>query len=614
MRGRGPVTVRAGELRPSQLQHTFGVGSIVDLPRFSALVMGLDEWDVTHTEAVSEPRLLAAVKAAAGEQVTALRLPPYTPEETASPFDGWSKVGVPVEVFPRFLRCPYCRYLGPVESALFKLRADHYRPDRVQVVHAECGKARSPTAMPVRFMLACEAGHLDDFPWDYYVHRGTSCGKTMLQIGERGVSGDAASVFVACVSCNARRSMAPAFGRDAHEHLTRCRGRHPHLRSFAEDGCDLPVRAIVLGASNLWFPFRLAVVSIPRAEDPLQVEVEKAWAALGNLGSVEQLAGVRTAFPQLFGGFGTATNAEIFAAVVAHRDAGRAEPTGDVRDVLAPEWRVFADPHLAPKDHPDFRVERRPVPPGRRGVLAGVLAVTRLREVSALLGFTRIIAPNELGHGGYDPQLAVAPLAAQPPAWVPCAETRGEGVLLRLDEDRLAGWETRVTAAAALTRLRQGHAAWCAQRAIDPHADWRAPRYTLLHTLAHALIRAFALECGYTASGIRERVYARDGMAGILLYTAAPDSEGTLGGLVRLADPDMLELVLQQALRDATLCSSDPMCAEHDPAADRTVHGAACHACLFAAETSCERGNRFLDRNLLVPTFADTGHAFLPAP
>lgn len=103
-------------------------------------------------------------------------------------------------------------------------------------------------------------------------------------------------------------------------------------------------------------------------------------------------------------------------------------------------------------------------------------------------------------------------------------------------------------------------------------------------------------------------------MAGILLYTAAPDSEGTLGGLVRLADPDMLELVLQQALRDATLCSSDPMCAEHDPAADRTVHGAACHACLFAAETSCERGNRFLDRNLLVPTFADTGHAFLPAP
>jgi hypothetical protein len=614
VKGKGPRVNRVGELRPSQLQHTFGIGSIVDLPRFSALIMGLDEWDVTHTEAISEPRLLAAVQARAGGQVSALRLPPYVPEESGNLFGEWTRVGVPVEVFPRFLRCPYCRHLGPIESTLFKLRGHPVRTDQVQVVHENCQVAtkRAPAAMPVRFMLACEAGHLDDFPWDYYVHKGTSCGKTLLQFGERGVSGDAASVFVNCLSCRARRSMAPAFGRDAGKHLPRCRGRHPHLRSFAEGGCAVPPRAIGLGASNLWFPFKVAVVSIPEAEDPLLIEVEKGWAQLGGLVSVEQVAGARAFAPEKFIGFGTATDAEIFAAIVRYRANNAAAPRGDVTDVLTPEWEVFTDHHRAPKDHPDFRIEPRPVPREWHAELAEVLAVTRLREVSALLGFTRIVAPNELGDGRHDSGLRFAPLTNGAPTWVPCAETRGEGVFLRLREERLAAWESGVADSTAVAWLRHGHRQWCGQRDVDPDLDWRGARYTMLHTLAHALIRAFALECGYSASGIRERIYAREGMAGILLYTAAPDSEGTLGGLVRLADPEMLALVLKQALRDASLCSSDPMCAEHRPDNDRTVHGAACHACLFAAETSCERGNRFLDRKLLVPTFGDAGSAFFP--
>ncbi|MFF3855265.1 DrmB family protein [Micromonospora sp. NPDC002575] len=615
MKGNGPRINRVGELRPSQLQHTFGIGSIVDLPRFSALVMGLDEWDISHTEQISEPRLLAAVQERAGKQVSTLRLPPYVPEEHGNMFGEWTRVGVPVEVFPRFLRCPYCRHLGPIESTLFKLRANPNRPDLVRVVHESCpvAKAKAPAAMPVRFMLACEAGHLDDFPWDYYVHKGASCGKTLLQFGERGVSGDAASVFVTCVSCNARRSMAPAFGRDAAKHLPRCRGRHPHLRSF-DPYCDVTPRAIGLGASNLWFPFKVAVVSIPEAEDPLLVEVERQWTQLRGLSSVEQVAGARAFAPEKFVGFGIADDAEILAAITRFRHRATAAPSADAADVLGPEWEVLTDHRRAPRDHPDFRIEPRRVASEWRDQLTEVLAVTRLREVSALLGFTRIVAPNELGDGRYESGLKIAPLSHSTHTWVPCAETRGEGVFLRLLEERVADWERRVTRHGAVLRLRQGHRQWCAQRNVDADSDWRPPRYTLLHTLAHALIRAFALECGYSASGIRERIYAREGMAGLLLYTAAPDSEGTLGGLVRLADPEMLALVLKQALGDAGLCSSDPMCAEHRPDNDRTVHGAACHACLFAAETSCERGNRFLDRKLLVPTFGGAESAFFPAP
>ena len=85
--------------------------------------------------------------------------------------------------------------------------------------------------------------------------------------------------------------------------------------------------------------------------------------------------------------------------------------------------------------------------------------------------------------------------------------------------------------------------------------------------------------------------------------TAAADSEGTLGGLVSLGEPMTLGRHLDHSLEQARLCASDPLCEEHHPWKDGiTLHGAACHACLFSPETSCERGNRYLDRTTLVRT------------
>jgi hypothetical protein len=139
----------------------------------------------------------------------------------------------------------------------------------------------------------------------------------------------------------------------------------------------------------------------------------------------------------------------------------------------------------------------------------------------------------------------------------------------------------------------------------------------MLHTFSHLLIRELALECGYNAASIRERIYSdadsKDPMAGVLLYTAAADSDGTLGGLVELGKPENLGRLIKQALRRATVCSSDPLCSEHNAATDRTLHGASCHACGFVAETSCERCNRYLDRALLVPTFDCTDAGIFPS-
>jgi len=154
----------------------------------------------------------------------------------------------------------------------------------------------------------------------------------------------------------------------------------------------------------------------------------------------------------------------------------------------------------------------------------------------------------------------------------------------------------------------QAHRDWREKRHLDPSLSWPGIRYVLLHTASHLLMRELALECGYGSASISERIYSSNdsiAMAGVLLYTAAPDSEGTLGGLVSLGDPVTLDRLLGQALDHAKLCSSDPICSEHQPSVDEdALHAAACHACLFAPETSCERSNRYLDRSLAVETFA----------
>ncbi|SBW27110.1 hypothetical protein FDG2_5171 [Candidatus Protofrankia californiensis] len=269
-----------------------------------------------------------------------------------------------------------------------------------------------------------------------------------------------------------------------------------------------------------------------------------------------------------------------------------------------------------PIEEPPFTTRNGRVPRGKGSWLGQVVLVPRLREVAALYGFTRIDAP-EWEVVTTDERQRV-PLRGEPPSWVPCAEMRGEGLFLRLTEEQVAAWEARAPVVDRARRLFAAHAAWRAQHKLPPD-QWPGIRYVLLHTFAHVLIRQFALECGYNAAGIAEHVYARaaadgrDAMAGVLLYTAAPDSEGTLGGLVSLGDRDRLGALVDQALETARLCSSDPLCAEHDPRTHGRLSAAACHACLFAAETSCERGNHYLDRALLVDTIDGSGAGFFAA-
>lgn len=599
---------RVGEVRPSQLLHTFGVGSIIDLPNLSVMVMGLDDWSAIHATEVGEERLLLAVQSQLGAQVKALRMPPLQPETSGdTPYDSSALVGVPVASFPRWMLCPYCRLLAPRDSDLFQLKNDPMRPDRTRYVHALCNKpGAAPTVLPARFLVACEKGHLDDFPWHYFVHGGPSSCDGALRLREFGVSGEATDIVVECDRCKARRIMAEAFGDEGKQIMPACRGRHPHLRDFDEHGCDQQMKAILLGASNSWFGLTLTALSVPQAVDALGRLVDSHWHILDKATAPAIIPAFR-AIGQL-NAFARYSDDAIWAAVERKRSGSDGQEQA-ARSLKAPEWQVFTNPDGAPRLD-DFQIRAVPPPPSYRQLLTRVVLVEKLREVSACVGFTRITSPGDFAEAAELPDEYRAPLARKKPLWVPATEVRGEGIFLQFDEAAITAWTQRREVAAFHHQVYQAHIQWRrARRLPDPAAGYPGVRYILLHSFAHALMRQLALECGYTVASIRERIYALpptddDGpMAGVLLYTAAPDSEGTLGGLVSLGAPEVLGRHITAALEAMKLCASDPLCAEHTPLMEpQTLHGAACHACLFAPETSCERGNKYLDRSLLVPT------------
>lgn len=608
-----PQRARLGELRPSQLLYSSGVGAIADLPGLSVMVMGLDDWDESRTRSLPEPRLLAAVREQLGAQVQDLRLPPMP--DPAEGQAGDARVGVPVAPFPRWLCCTRCRKLAAIGSGLFRLKPDEHRPDRTRYLHENCHVTPRAEALPVRFMVACEAGHLDDFPWNSFAHRGASGCHGPYELRVINPSGDVSGLLLKCLGCEVSRPMSDAFGDDAASALGECSGRRPHLRDFAEERCVVTPRAILLGASNLWFPVVLSALDIPGETDPLADGVAARWDKFNRLPSIDGVTTMRV-LDQL-PGLGAYTDDQIWQAILAHRRALELEPsTAAPVSLRMPEWEAFSDPNSR-RVSADFQLRRVETPSQFRGGIARVVLAERLREVRALVGFTRVSPPGDLGEPGAGRESALAPLSRRPPQWVVASEVRGEGLFLQLEESAVQEWLGQPS-----TREREGALLVAHRRNRERHqltpldAGFPGMRFVLIHSLAHALMRQLAIECGYALASVRERIYSREAdqygpaMAGLLLYTAAPDSEGTLGGLVRLGEPEQLGRLIEAALKEAELCSSDPLCAEHDPTVGHDLHGAACHACLFVPETSCERANRYLDRAALAAIFGRESGAF----
>lgn len=579
----------------------YGIGALADLPNLSAIVTGLEDWPAQQGTSITEERLLASVREDLGPQVKDLLAPPPAPDIPmgAPPDDAVHSIGVPVASFPRWLVCPQCRLLAPISSGLFELVPHLFRPEKAHYRHRNCNAKRVSPAIPIRFLTACSQGHLDDFPWVDYSHRGQPCASPELKFLERGSGDEPADLYVSCTQCPAARSMAEALDRTG-PYVVGCAGRRLHLRDYDPEGCQERMRVITLGASNTWFPVLRSALTLPREGDRLAQLVEANWALLSKAQNAVFVTAFRAAGQ--INAFIQFSDEQVWKAIEA-RGALGAEQAADLK---TPEYEVFTNPGSAPRST-DFRIREAQTPPAIQRWVRRVVLADRLREVRALIGFTRIESQTDLD----DPTAAAerrAPISRQPAKWVPATEIRGEGLFVQFQEEEIVSWVNRC--ADRNNEFYRAHRQWRILRKIpSPELGYPGLRFVLLHSFAHAMIRQFALECGYSAASLRERIYSKNPdeeggpMAGILIYTAAPDSEGTLGGLVRLGEPQVLGRHIRCALQAMTLCASDPLCAEHDPPQDGlTLHAAACHACLFSAETSCERGNRYLDRSVLVET------------
>jgi hypothetical protein len=609
-----PYIRRVGTVRPSHLMFTAGVGGLVDLPNFTVLIRGIDDWsyDQVPQPVIAEDRLLAAVRASLrAPGVRELRQPPWLPGADDDPRGPATRVGAPVTPFPQWFRCTRCNTLAGLDSRTFGFdNSAARRPDRAHFFHPDCGRRRR-LAVPARFLLACVNGHLDDFPYSHFVHKGVPCPSgvshpTLRMIDHGGNLG--ANVTIECTNCADKRNIRDAMGIRGLQNLPACRGRHPHLGRF--ERCAEVPRLLVLGASNQWFAEALSVLSVPpTGASALEAVIASMWSQLQTITS-RDILGFALTQPTYRALAGWPADA-VWEAIETRRalTAGEASPFGRRRpDVLTPEWEAFTTkPFREPT--PDFTVREGDIPDGLQGLFSDVILAERLREVRALVGFTRLDAPDP-----EDPDVVLrAPIGrAAAPSWVPASEVRGEGLFLRVHEDLLAEWESRVAGSRQMEEHRLAYGRFRRNRysdringPFDEFRNWPGPRYIALHTLSHLLIRAISLECGYGSASLSERIYAGtddEPRSGILIYTAVPDAEGTLGGVVALGEPDSLNRLVGRALDDAMHCSSDPLCAERLPAPPADfLHGAACHVCLFVSETTCERGNRFLDRRFIVP-------------
>lgn len=610
---------RVGEIRPSQVIHTFGIGSLVDLPNISGLVMGLPYWEPPIPQRViSEPRLLAVVRNHLGDQVEKLVSPPVPlGTDSKDPFDPESRKGVPLIAFPRWVKCTACSLIAPLDFGVFALKEDPYRPDRTRFVHTNCNKVkgRPPGVIPVRFVRSCANGHLDDFPWREFVcGPGSDC-KSILRLFEFGVSAQADDIVVKCDTCQKSAPMTMAFSNEGQHLIGQCRGRHPHLD--VQEDCEEQAKSMLAGASNLWFSVNLSALSIPSDASELAQLVEENWPVLEHASSKDIMRAFRGAGS--LRAFAKWNDDVLWDAIEAHRGAGSSDSRVDTRMLKDEEWAVFSepDPDLNSRD---FKLVVEDPPVGYENLIEKVVRVERLRVVQAQIGFTRILSPGDYADVSEIPEVRRVPIARERPPWVPASEVRGEGLFIRFREEALQAWENQPGVLQAEAEFFEAHKAFRRIRRIQPEsAGFPGARYIMIHSLSHALLRQLSIECGYSAASLQERVYSRnvtqegDGplMAGLLLYTAAADSEGTLGGLVSLGQPRELGRHLDQALESMKLCASDPLCAEHLPGGVGAVlHGAACHACQFGSETSCECGNKYLNRSFLIRAVAGESEPF----
>jgi hypothetical protein len=577
------------EIRASTVASAAGVGAVIDVGVESFVVPGIDRWRQSSLRAVTLPRLSSRLNRNL---------------KTTSDVKPWLEV----RRFPRAMFCERCR------------KITFWRPElEKQGQEPSCTQPSCAGALvPMRFVVACENGHLDDFNWGLWAHSGANASagcrsrdKLTFTVDEKAATGGLASLVVGCEVCSSSRSLEEITARDSNRHLLgKCSCRHPWV--FGSQGnCDAVPEVLQRGATNLHYPVTISALDIPDdlVLEPLeefskQIMAHTKYDRLKHF--VSDTEGANREFVELLAetiamqvGCHVRTVLDVVKADIDDKPVSantKANNELDQNILLNEEWKTIL---LALREGgilgQNFRARPEALddnaPLWARRLIEGVVLVERLREVRAYRGFQRVKP------GG--PERTVPPDVAASESWLPCTEVFGEGVALAFHLDRLTAWS------AALPEKELRALQQLEQKRLDENF-WFLPKvepvFMALHALSHLLLRRITFECGYSSSSLRERLYfdLDQGSAGVMIYTADADSEGSLGGLVRQGQRDRLAQTLYEAAEQGRWCSADPVCSETAGQGLGGFNRAACHACLLVSETSCTCANTVLDRRLLL--------------
>ncbi|MBS4214164.1 DUF1998 domain-containing protein [Neobacillus rhizophilus] len=618
-------------LRRGQLVTTFGPGALVISPEGeSAMIGALDKWYYDKNERridsldefdIHEPRLKSLLK------VKQLLLPPdfrpsYKYKGAGNAITQTNTdIYIPLLRFPTWHYCPSCKTLHQTSMSSRTSWLDC----------KECKKQRKMIQVP--FVMVCNQGHISDFPWREWVHgdENTTCNGLMKLVSTGGATLD--SLKVKC-SCNKERSLRGIMSRKSNSEmeedrvselsrrlnektneLYQCPGYTPWYGSEKDqEGCTSFPVAVLKNSINVYYPNTISAIHLPgenkEVEDIIDMFEKNGISSslLSDFDKIEDKIKIaKRLCPPEFKEF---NQSDIELAILyiegALEDEAEVEQVKSKRAETELRKKEF-ETLIKEIESKNLKVKKewnceQVVIEDYSTYFSLINRVTKLKETIALTGFSRLSmnedekSQNQIIKGKKllfkDPNLPEN-------SWLPAYKVYGEGIFFTLNFDNLLSWEQREDVSNYFNRLLSR----VKKRGTTVDESFIKPRNVLLHTLAHIIIDELALTCGYNTASLRERLYYHGEQCGVLIYTSSGDVDGTFGGLVRMGKKENFFPVVEKAIDKARWCSSDPVCSEIGKSYGQGVNnlnGAACHSCSYLPETSCEIGNLFLDRTLLI--------------
>lgn len=564
--------ISVGDIRKTQMITTFGVGSIVDFKDDTVIIASTDDWDYNpnDVEEVENRKIF-------NENLSVITgaeyfLMPRTTQSTNSFSKGKD---ITSYVFPEKIHCPRCGNIYDFRELDIK---DRYK----------CPQCRN-NMNASRFIVVCARGHMDDFPYDWWVHNGKPCPSgvkspriKMVNIYNRT---DIDSLRLECTECKSTRSMVQVFSENALSEFG-CTCKHPHFKdpyARAQYGCHDKMRAMLRSASGVYFPITKAALLIPPWSKKVVNYIQKNYSILK---AVEEDK-IAYAIKQVLHD-NNITDDEIMRSWSAVKIAMDQKRKRSELSVYEDEYVILSKEENQNEDN--FSSYSSPVPEKYKPYFEQLAVVDRLTITQAFTSFTRITR-NEA--------YSVA-ISQYPKPWFPAVELTGEGIFIRFNKDKVTKW--RNTHSSRYRRMKK------AMEDSKFILDIFSETYVMLHTFAHLFIREISNVCGYSAASIREKIYSEIDeeknevkMCGVLIYVSSSDSDSSLGGLISVADnKDVFEEIMDSMLERASWCSGDPLCISSMKQGYKNLNYAACHDCVLLPETSCERFNCFLDRASVV--------------